>query len=203
MDQKFSTKKNEKGQGLVEYALIAALVSLVLVGVLTAFGPEIRTLAIGLAGSVSGSNGNFTVEDGELIFESTSTHTPTPTGLLSSTHTPTPTVSFFYTHTITPTFVPASTFTPTPTVTPIPAFTSTPTRTPTPTITPIPTATLVLTWTQCARENRFCSFSGTSMVRYGAGTTWVTKTFTNGVTCSNANFGDPAPGVAKTCQIPQ
>jgi hypothetical protein len=36
-------------------------------------------------------------------------------------------------------------------------------------------------------------------VRYGAGTTFVTKTFTGSVSCSNAQFGDPIFGVIKSC----
>jgi Flp pilus assembly pilin Flp len=125
MNQKFSTKKNEKGQGLVEYALIAALVSLVLVGVLTAFGPEIRVLAIGLVGSVSGSDGgDFKVENGELIIDGISpiqTSTPSSAYTLAFTFTPT--------RTFTPTATPTPTFTPTPTPTPTATFTSTPTAT--------------------------------------------------------------------------
>ncbi len=55
------------------------------------------------------------------------------------------------------------------------------------------------TWTFCANENQFCSFSGTKLVRYGAGTTFTTKTATNGISCANWVFGDPIPGVAKHC----
>ena len=64
------------------------------------------------------------------------------------------------------------------------------------TSTPIP-------WTTCANENGFCSFSGTAQVRYGAGSSWATGTFTNGVACNNSVFGDPDFGVVKTCQIQQ
>jgi hypothetical protein len=54
-------------------------------------------------------------------------------------------------------------------------------------------------WTQCANEGGTCSFSGTHEVRYGAGTTFVSKTVTASTACSNAVFGDPTPNVAKTC----
>jgi len=56
-----------------------------------------------------------------------------------------------------------------------------------------------VTWTSCANENGTCSFSGTHEVRYGSGTTFVSKTVTGSVACSNAVFGDPTPQVAKTC----
>ncbi|TQK05266.1 hypothetical protein [Herbaspirillum sp. SJZ107] len=54
-------------------------------------------------------------------------------------------------------------------------------------------------WTQCANEGGTCSFSGTHEVRYGSGTTFVSRTVTGSVACSNAVFGDPTPNVAKTC----
>ena len=54
-------------------------------------------------------------------------------------------------------------------------------------------------WTQCANEGGTCSFSGTRQVRYGSGTTFVTRTVTASVACSNAVFGDPTPNVAKSC----
>jgi spore coat protein U-like protein len=55
------------------------------------------------------------------------------------------------------------------------------------------------TWTMCANEGGTCSFSGTRQVRYGSATSFVIKTFTGSVSCSNAVFGDPAWNVAKTC----
>jgi serine protease len=65
------------------------------------------------------------------------------------------------------------------------------TTTTTPTTTP--------TWTYCASENGTCSFSGTRDVRYGTATSFVTKTFTGSVKCSNSVFGDPAFGIVKSC----
>jgi hypothetical protein len=56
-------------------------------------------------------------------------------------------------------------------------------------------------WTPCAREDGFCKFEGRKEVAYGAGDKWVSKVFTGGIKCSNVNFGDPAPGVAKTCRV--
>lgn len=57
-----------------------------------------------------------------------------------------------------------------------------------------------ITWTTCANENGTCTFTGTREVRYGAGSSWFTKTFTTSVACTNAVFGDPIQGTAKTCQ---
>jgi serine protease len=62
-----------------------------------------------------------------------------------------------------------------------------------------PTPTTTPTWTYCAAENGTCSFTGTRDVRYGTATSYVTKTFTGSVKCSNSVFGDPAHGVVKSC----
>ncbi|RZJ08528.1 MAG: hypothetical protein EON50_19180, partial [Acidovorax sp.] len=54
----------------------------------------------------------------------------------------------------------------------------------------------------CAIEGQKCSFSGTASVVYGAGTAWTrARSFTHGVSCSNAVFGDPAWGVQKACYV--
>jgi hypothetical protein len=66
----------------------------------------------------------------------------------------------------------------------------------------VPTTTASSTgtsWTFCATEGSVCSFSGTSEVRYGTSSAYVTKTATGSVACNNATFGDPAPGVVKSC----
>ncbi len=57
------------------------------------------------------------------------------------------------------------------------------------------------TWTFCANENAVCSFSGSQVVRYGSGSTFVSKTLTGPVNCNNTTFGDPLVGVAKHCDI--
>lgn len=58
------------------------------------------------------------------------------------------------------------------------------------------------TWTACANEYGRCSFTGTRRVRYGTGSTWVIREFTDGVACGNAAFGaDPAPGASKRCEL--
>lgn len=55
----------------------------------------------------------------------------------------------------------------------------------------------------CANENETCNFTGTRFVRYGSGGTYsaITGPFTDGVACTNAVFGDPTPGVVKTCEL--
>jgi hypothetical protein len=68
--------------------------------------------------------------------------------------------------------------------------------TPTPAPAPAPAG-----WTDCAGENGSCSFSGSRQVRYGANGVYVYKTLTGPVSCSNATFGDPLYGVAKTCAV--
>ena len=56
-------------------------------------------------------------------------------------------------------------------------------------------------WTPCANEGATCTFNGSKQVRYGVGSAYFVRTYSGGVTCSNATFGDPKVGVAKTCAI--
>ena len=63
------------------------------------------------------------------------------------------------------------------------------------------TAQAAETWNTCAGEEGLCTFSGTRDVRYGAGSSFVTRTFTGTVACSNSIFGDPALGVVKSCSV--
>ncbi len=63
---------------------------------------------------------------------------------------------------------------------------------------PVPPPT---NWTFCATEGGVCAFTGTTEVRYGANGSFFSKTLTNGTACSNAVFGDPAPGTPKQCAI--
>jgi len=134
-----SKKKNQKGQGLVEYALILVLVAIVVIAALLFLGPTIGNVFGKVNNSLSGLD-------------------------VAAAQTAIP-----------PTTIPA---------TAIP-----------------PTATPVPTWTTCANENGFCSFSGTAPVRYGANGIWFTQTRTNGVACNNSVFGDPVPNVIKRCQV--
>jgi hypothetical protein len=57
------------------------------------------------------------------------------------------------------------------------------------------------TKTYCADEGGRCNFSGTKEVAYGAEGRFTTKTATNGINCNNSAFGDPNPGVTKSCYI--
>lgn len=83
------------------------------------------------------------------------------------------------------------------------AASSTPTRTATRTLTPTrkPTATYTPdgAWIFCALAGQVCSFSGTKNVRYGAEGKYSYRTLTNSTPCTNAVFGDPAPGIPKKC----
>ena len=59
--------------------------------------------------------------------------------------------------------------------------------------------TVSSTWNDCAGENQQCTFNGTKQVRYGGNGSYFYGSFTNSVNCSNAIFGDPAPGYGKRC----
>lgn len=124
----FYWKNQQKGQGLVEYALILVLVAVIVMAVLLILGSSVGNVFTKINSSIQASNGS----------QSTSAA---------------------------PTAIP--------------------------------------TWTTCAVENAFCSFAGTAPVKYGAGSSWYTGTFTNGVLCSNSVFGDPLYGTVKSCQVYQ
>ena len=48
---------DRSGQGLVEYALILVLVAIVVIGVLTTLGTQIRTAFQDIVGTLGGGNG--------------------------------------------------------------------------------------------------------------------------------------------------
>jgi hypothetical protein len=56
-------------------------------------------------------------------------------------------------------------------------------------------------WQRCADEGFDCNFAGPKRVVFGTGNKWVRETFVSGVPCKTAVFGDPAPGVKKSCWI--
>jgi probable HAF family extracellular repeat protein len=60
---------------------------------------------------------------------------------------------------------------------------------------------LPTSWTFCANEDQTCVVSGNREVRYGASGKFAYRAVTGPVQCSNAMFGDPAPGVDKTCSF--
>lgn len=55
-------------------------------------------------------------------------------------------------------------------------------------------------WRTCANEDEYCRFSGEKRVAYGAGNQWTYQTARNGIACNNRTFGDPVPGVRKSCR---
>lgn len=64
-----------------------------------------------------------------------------------------------------------------------------------------PTEAAAAGWTECASEGGACSFSGTRSVKYGTAEQSVTLTLTDGASCNNAVFGDPAVGALKSCWV--
>ena len=57
-------------------------------------------------------------------------------------------------------------------------------------------------YTTVATENGTFNVASGTVVRYGAGSSWVSQTLSGGGTCSNTFFGtDPDPGVVKSCQV--
>lgn len=62
-------------------------------------------------------------------------------------------------------------------------------------------APVTANWSKCAAENETCVFYGPYTVRYGTGSSWVTKTISDGTKCTNSVFGDPAYGYTKECDI--
>lgn len=58
----------------------------------------------------------------------------------------------------------------------------------------------VQTWTTCASEGGVCSFTNIRQVRYGANNSYAVQSANGSIACTNAVFGDPMYGVAKTCQ---
>jgi hypothetical protein len=56
-------------------------------------------------------------------------------------------------------------------------------------------------WAHCAGENGSCSFTGVMTVAFGANGSYKYATVGSPVSCANSFFGDPAPGVAKSCYL--
>lgn len=54
-------------------------------------------------------------------------------------------------------------------------------------------------WIYCSGESQQCNFFGTQTVRYGINGYYYYGTYTNGVSCSNYIFSDPAFGMTKQC----
>ncbi len=56
---------------------------------------------------------------------------------------------------------------------------------------------------RCAQENGVCRFQGNGTVYYGARNRWATRGANGVLTCNNQTFGDPLPGVRKSCFVLQ
>eukprot|EP00340_Litonotus_pictus_P011728 CAMPEP_0170536490 /NCGR_PEP_ID=MMETSP0209-20121228/102175_1 /TAXON_ID=665100 ORGANISM="Litonotus pictus, Strain P1" /NCGR_SAMPLE_ID=MMETSP0209 /ASSEMBLY_ACC=CAM_ASM_000301 /LENGTH=1131 /DNA_ID=CAMNT_0010837859 /DNA_START=122 /DNA_END=3516 /DNA_ORIENTATION=+ len=54
-------------------------------------------------------------------------------------------------------------------------------------------------WIHCGNEGQNCSFQDTAIVRYGVAGKYYYKEATNGISCSNTIWGDPAVGISKSC----
>ena len=54
-------------------------------------------------------------------------------------------------------------------------------------------------WVLCASDGDICNFDGEQKVRFGADGTYNTDFFTDSVLCTKSAFGDPLPGVEKSC----
>jgi hypothetical protein len=54
-------------------------------------------------------------------------------------------------------------------------------------------------WIPCGPEGSTCELPGRVIVRYGADGKYFTKVAEGSIVCSNDVFGDPAPGVVKSC----
>jgi hypothetical protein len=64
-------------------------------------------------------------------------------------------------------------------------------------------AQIAINWVNAVTENQTFRVFEPTLVRYGAGVSWIQRTLNGSVNCSNAFFGrDPAAGVLKLCQIP-
>lgn len=63
------------------------------------------------------------------------------------------------------------------------------------------TAGELRSWTDCAGEGQRCAFTGVRVVRYGAAGKNNFRLASDGIDCSVAKLGDPAPRVAKRCWV--
>lgn len=56
-------------------------------------------------------------------------------------------------------------------------------------------------WQTCAQEDGYCNFRGNREVRFGTAGSYTVRTANGGIDCHVRQFGDPAPGMPKVCQI--
>lgn len=56
-------------------------------------------------------------------------------------------------------------------------------------------------WQPCAAEGSVCTFEGHRLLRFGVPGQWIYAVANTPSACVNSTFGDPAPGVRKTCEL--
>jgi len=56
-------------------------------------------------------------------------------------------------------------------------------------------------WQRCAGQDEICRVNGQATVRYGADGKYAQKTVRNRIICDQQEFGDPAYGQAKQCDV--
>ncbi len=90
-----SSKKHEKGQGLVEYALILVLVAIVVIGGMTVLGPSIGNVFSDINNSITGGsmvvgsdNSATVIPTATIMPTATKTLPPAPQGKKTSTPKP-------------------------------------------------------------------------------------------------------------------
>jgi hypothetical protein len=77
---------------------------------------------------------------------------------------------------------------------PLPPLPPLPGRTPPPPAPPSP-------WQRCAGQDEVCRVNGEALVRYGAEGRYAYKLARNRIICDHQEFGDPAFGVHKQCDV--
>lgn len=56
-------------------------------------------------------------------------------------------------------------------------------------------------WQPCAGQDQICRFQGQALVRYGADGRYAYRVARNRIPCDHHEFGDPAYGVEKRCDV--
>ena len=64
---------------------------------------------------------------------------------------------------------------------------------------PVPAPPPGTNWVNCATEGGNCALPESRTVRYGANGSYLYKTVTGSIACTNAVWGDPLFGVVKGC----
>ena len=56
------------------------------------------------------------------------------------------------------------------------------------------------TWVTVAQEGQSFTVPALTLTRYGANGIWVERALSGTISCSNGTYGDPVPGIVKSCQ---